>query len=125
MKIKYIALVASLFMSVGAIAQHNEEVTIEGAYRPKVNKVNKIVLRPETPEQSYTMPGSEVNVLDVERRFGLNIEKISHRFRHTHLAPVPLQSQLKPFQEFGPECWPQTLLLMARYQAVCTLGIHE
>ena len=50
MKIKYIALVASLFMSVGAIAQHNEEVTIEGAYRPKVNKVNKIVLRPETPE---------------------------------------------------------------------------
>lgn len=77
MKIKYIALVASLFMSVGAFAQHNEEVTIEGAYRPKVNKVNKIVLRPETPEQSYTMPGSEVNVLDVERRFGLNIEKIS------------------------------------------------
>lgn len=77
MKIKYIALVVSLFLSVAAVAQHNEEVTIEGAYRPKVNKVDKIVLRPETPEQSYAMPSSEVSILDVERRFGLNIGKIS------------------------------------------------
>ena len=77
MKIKYIALVASLFLSAGAIAQHNEEVTIEGTYRPKVNKVDKIVLKPETPEQVYTMPDSEVKVLDVERRFRLNIEKLS------------------------------------------------
>ncbi len=76
MKTKYIALVASLFLSVGAFAQHNEEVTIEGTYRPKVNKVDKIVLKPETPEQSFTMPDSEVKVLDVDRRFRLNIEKL-------------------------------------------------
>ena len=42
MNIKHIVLGVSLLLSVSAFAQHNEEVTIEGTYRPKVNKVNKI-----------------------------------------------------------------------------------
>lgn len=77
MKTKHIALTLLLLLSVSVFAQHNEEITIEGTYRPKVNKVDKIVLKPETPEQVFDMPSAEVKVLDVERRFRLNLEKIS------------------------------------------------
>ena len=42
--IKHIILLLNLILSVNLFAQHNEEVTIEGTYRPKVNKVDKILL---------------------------------------------------------------------------------
>ena len=74
---KIVFLAITLAFVQGLFAQHNEEVTIEGSYRPKVNKVNKIVLKPDTPEQTFVMPESEVKVLDIEHRFGLNVEKFS------------------------------------------------
>lgn len=77
MRIKHIFLVLSITLSLGAFAQHNEEVTIEGTYRPKVNKVNKILMNPETPQQSIEMPNTEVNVLDVDHRFRLHLDKLS------------------------------------------------
>ena len=73
MRIKHIFLVLGITLSLGAFAQHNEEVTIEGTYRPKVNKVNKILMNPETPQQSIEMPNAEVNVLDVDHRFRLHL----------------------------------------------------
>ena len=76
MKHKNIALAVALLMSVGAFAQHNEEVTIEGTYRPKVNKVDKILMQAKTPQQSFEMPSSEVRVLDIEHRFPLELEKL-------------------------------------------------
>lgn len=77
MRIKNIALVAALLLSFNAFAQHNEEVTIEGTYRPKVNKVDKIVLQPETPEQKFEMPSTETHLMDIDRRFPLDLEKLS------------------------------------------------
>ena len=77
MKIKNIALIALLLFSVSAFAQHNEEVTIEGTYRPKVNKVNKILPQAETPQQTFEMPGTEIQTLEIEHRFPLELEKLS------------------------------------------------
>ena len=77
MKTKNIAFALALFMSVSAFAQHNEEVTIEGSYRPKVNKVDKILIQPEKPQQSFEMPSTEVEVLDIEYRFPLELEKFN------------------------------------------------
>ena len=77
MRIKHILSLFFLFLSVGLFAQHNEEVTIEGTYRPKVNKVDKILMKPETPEQSFPMPEAEVKVLDIEHPFRLSLEKLS------------------------------------------------
>lgn len=77
MRIKNIALVAALLLSFSAFAQHNEEVTIEGTYRPKVNKVDKIVLQPEIPEQKFEMPSTETHLMDIDRRFPLDLEKLS------------------------------------------------
>lgn len=77
MKTKYIALAVSLLIGISAFAQHNEEVTIEGAYRPKVNKVDKILMQPEKPQQSFQMPDAKANVLDIDHRFPLELEKLS------------------------------------------------
>lgn len=77
MRINHIVLAAALFLSLGAFAQHNEEITIEGTYRPKVNKVDKILMQPEKPKQSFEMPSVEVKVLDIDHRFPLELEKLS------------------------------------------------
>lgn len=75
--IKSILLLAAFSFSLGLFAQHNEEVTIEGTYRPKVNKVNKIQLEIEKPEASFTIPSPEVKILDIDRRLPYHFEKIS------------------------------------------------
>lgn len=93
MRIKYISLAALLFLSIGAVAQHNEEVTIEGTYRPKVNKVDKIVLQPETPQQKFEMPGAEVNVKEIEHRFSYQLETLSPQLYSGKNAQMPMPAK--------------------------------
>ncbi len=71
-------LIATLaLMACAAFAQRDEQVTVEGKYRPKVNKVNKLQLVPETPQPSYNFPSSEVNPKEAKQKFALDLEKIS------------------------------------------------
>lgn len=74
---KLALLILALTFALGLFAQHNEEVTIEGSYRPKVNKVDKILIKAETPKQSFEMPSTEVKVLDIEHRFPLELDRVS------------------------------------------------
>ena len=64
-------------LAIPALAQHDEQVTVEGKYRPKVNKVNKLQLTPETPQPSYNFPSSEVNPKEAKQKFALDLEKIA------------------------------------------------
>jgi len=64
-------------LAVTAFAQHDEQVTVEGKYRPKVNKVNKLQLTPETPQPTYDFPSTEVNPMEAKQKFALDLEKIS------------------------------------------------
>ena len=65
---KRIALILSLaLLALTATAQHDEQVTVEGKYRPKVNKVNKLQLTPETPQPSYAYPSTEVNPKETQQ----------------------------------------------------------
>ena len=64
-------------MALTATAQHDEQVTVEGKYRPKVNKVNKLQLTPETPQPSYAYPSTEVNPKETKQKFALDLEKIA------------------------------------------------
>ncbi len=66
-----------LMLSGLLLAQHNEQVTVEGTYRPKVNKVDKITLTPEIPETSFSFPDPDVEVKDVEHKFDIDLEKLS------------------------------------------------
>ena len=106
MKTKYIALAVSLILSLSGIAQHNEEVTIEGTYRPKVNKVDKILMQPEKPQQSFTMPGAVIQVLDIEHRFPLEIEKMSALSYNTKNAQLPTPAKNFLMAGFGSRISP-------------------
>ena len=76
MKRQIIILTLALLAS-SAFAQHDEQVTVEGKYRPKVNKVNKLQLTPETPQPSYNFPSTDVNPMEAKQKFALDLEKIS------------------------------------------------
>ena len=74
---RQIIILALALLAITAFAQHDEQVTVEGKYRPKVNKVNKLQLTPETPQPSYNFPSSEVNPMEAKQKFALDLEKIS------------------------------------------------
>ena len=76
MKRQIIILTLAL-LTISAFAQHDEQVTVEGKYRPKVNKVSKLQLTPETPQPSYNFPSTEVNPMEAKQKFALDLEKIS------------------------------------------------
>jgi hypothetical protein len=66
-----------VLLTIQVMAQHDEQVTVEGKYRPKVNKVDKLQLKPETPQPSYALPSTEVSPKDANRKFALDLEKIA------------------------------------------------
>lgn len=74
---KHLLILALALLSMQAFAQHDEQVTVEGKYRPKVNKVNKLQLTPETPQPTYDFPSTEVNPMEAKQKFALDLEKIS------------------------------------------------
>ena len=76
MKSHIITLILAL-LAIPSLAQHDEQVTVEGKYRPKVNKVSKLQLTPQTPQPSYNFPSSEVNPMDAKQKFAIDLEKIA------------------------------------------------
>lgn len=74
---RHILILALVLLAMQAFAQHDEQVTVEGRYRPKVNKVNKLQLTPETPQPSYDFPNTEVNPVESKQKFALDLEKIA------------------------------------------------
>ena len=74
---RHILIISIVLLALQAYAQHDEQVTVEGKYRPKVNKVDKLKLNPETPEPTYVMPSTEVNPKEAKQKFALDLEKIA------------------------------------------------
>ena len=74
---RHILIATLALLALTATAQHDEQVTVEGKYRPKVNKVNKLQLTPETPQPSYAYPSTEVNPKETKQKFALDLEKIA------------------------------------------------
>ena len=74
---RHILIAILSIVALTATAQHDEQVTVEGKYRPKVNKVNKLRLTPETPQPSYDFPSSEVNPKEAKQKFAIDLEKIA------------------------------------------------
>ena len=70
-------MIVTATLAIQTFAQHDEQVTVEGKYRPKVNKVNKLTLEPETPQPFYELPSTEISLKDADRKFALNLEKIA------------------------------------------------
>ena len=74
---RHILITTLALLALSAFAQHDEQVTVEGKYRPKVNKVKKLQLTPETPQPSFDFPSTEVTPMEAKQKFALDLEKIS------------------------------------------------
>ena len=74
---KLILVFIMVLLAVPTFAQHDEQVTVEGKYRPKANKVNKLRLTPENPQPTYEMPSTEIAPKDVKQKFPVDLEKIA------------------------------------------------
>lgn len=74
---KYWLIIVLFALTTGAFAQHDEQVTVEGTYRPKVNKVDKLKLKPSAPNSSISFPDTEVQPMETGRKFDLDLDKIN------------------------------------------------
>ena len=74
---KCFLIIAILALATCAFAQHDEQVTIEGTYRPKVNKVNKLLLKPDAPTSIISLPDTEVQPMETTRKFDIDLDKIN------------------------------------------------
>lgn len=74
---KSILIITLALLAMQVYAQHDEQVTVEGKYRPQANKVDKIKLIPDTPVPSYDYPSSEVNPKETKQKFAIDLEKIA------------------------------------------------
>lgn len=74
---KCFLIIAILALATCAFAQHDEQVTVEGTYRPKVNKVDKLKLKPSAPTSTISFPDTEVQPMETGRKFDLDLDKIS------------------------------------------------
>lgn len=70
-------IIALMALATSVFAQHDEQVTIEGTYRPKVNKVNKLSLKPDAPTSTISFPDTEVQPMETGRKFDLDLDKIN------------------------------------------------
>lgn len=77
-KRNHIIAIFFVLLSVTLNAQsHNEEVTIEGSYIPKIQKSERLVKTPEMPERKFSIPNYKVNTKDFFYNYKVELEPIS------------------------------------------------
>ena len=73
----FVALIL-LFTSTLLNAQsHNEEITIEGSYIPKIQKSERLTKRPEMPKREFSIPDYKVSTQDFFYNYKVELEPIS------------------------------------------------
>ena len=68
-------IISILFVFVGFVAnaqQHNEQVTVEGSYRPQIKRAERLTKTPEMPENIFNIPDYKAEAKDF--KFGYNME---------------------------------------------------
>ena len=78
---KYRALILSMlfvFASVFANAQsHNEQVTVEGTYRPQIKRSERLQKTPETLENNFNIPNYKAEAKDFSYGYNVEVETMS------------------------------------------------
>lgn len=67
-----------VFVSVIANAQgHNEQVTVEGTYRPQIKRSERLQKTPETPVNEFNIPNYKVEPRDFSYGYNMEVETMS------------------------------------------------
>ena len=83
-KINIFVVLTLLFTSTLLNAQsHNEEVTIEGSYIPKIQKSERLIKTPEMPKREFNTPDYKVSTQDFFYNYKVELEPISP-LQYTH-----------------------------------------
>ena len=78
---KYRALILSMvFVFAGVIANaqsHNEQVTVEGSYRPQIKRSERLQKTPETPDNNFNIPNYKAEAKDFNYGYNMEVETMS------------------------------------------------
>lgn len=78
---KYRALILSIvFVFAGVLANaqsHNEQVTVEGSYRPQIKRSERMQKMPETPDNKFNIPDYKVEAKDFNYGYDMEVETMS------------------------------------------------
>ena len=67
-----------VFVSVIANAQgHNEQVTVEGTYRPQIKRSERLQKTPETPVNEFNIPKYKAETRDFNYNYNMEVETMS------------------------------------------------
>ncbi len=75
--LKYIITAALLTCAFAVFAQQNESVTVEGTYRPEIEKVKKIGFQPDKDPQEFAVPEQKLELKDINHKFPIELETMS------------------------------------------------
>lgn len=75
---KYLIVSIIAIMPAAATAQeHNEQVTVEGSYRPQIKRSERLVKTPETPQNEFNIPNYKAQTKDFDFGFDMDVETMS------------------------------------------------
>jgi hypothetical protein len=73
-------ILSILFVFIGFIANaqsHNEQVTVEGSYRPQIKRSERLVKTPETPDNEFNIPNYKADARDFNYGYNMEVETMS------------------------------------------------
>lgn len=73
-------IISVLFVCLAFVAnaqQHNEQVTVEGSYRPQIKRSERLVKMPETPENKFNIPEYKAETKDFNYGYNMELETMS------------------------------------------------
>lgn len=63
--------------AVATAQEHNEQVTVEGSYRPQIKRSERLVKTPETPQNEFNIPNYKAQTKDFDFGFDMDVETMS------------------------------------------------
>ena len=73
-------IISVLFVFVGFLVNaqsHNEQVTVEGSYRPQIKRSERLLKTPETPDNEFNIPNYKVDTRDFNYGYNMDVETMS------------------------------------------------
>jgi len=73
-------IISVLLVFVGLVAnaqQHNEQVTVEGSYRPQIKRSERLQKTPETPKNEFNIPNYKAEAKDFNYGYNMEVETMS------------------------------------------------
>lgn len=73
-------IISILFVCLAFIAnaqQHNEQITVEGSYRPQIKRSERLVKMPETPKNKFNIPEYKAETKDFNYGYNMEFETMS------------------------------------------------